>query len=53
MMRNNGKLLVFERLDGGTKLDDPINIEEAIRIGAPTRDVNAHINYATTNGIDA
>ncbi len=33
------------------KPDDPVNIAEAIRIGAPTCDVNAHINYVTTTGI--
>ena len=27
------------------KLDDPVNIAEAVRIGAPTCDVNAHLNY--------
>ena len=27
------------------KLDDPVNIAEAIRVGAPTCDVNAHLNY--------
>ena len=35
------------------KLDDPVNITEAIRIGAPTWcDVNAHLNYVTATGID-
>ena len=34
------------------KLDDPVNIAEAIRIGAPTCDVNAHLNYVTATGID-
>ncbi len=53
-MRNNGKLLEFERLDGGKKyyLDDPVNIAEAIRIGAPTCDDNAHLNYVTATSID-
>jgi hypothetical protein len=35
------------------KPDDPVNITEAVRIGAPTCDVNAHLNYVTATGIDA
>jgi hypothetical protein len=34
------------------KLDDPVNIAEAVRIVAPTCDVNAHVNYVTATGID-
>jgi hypothetical protein len=30
------------------KLDDHVNIAEAIRICAPTCDVNAHLNYVIT-----
>ncbi len=52
MMRNNMKLLMFERLDGDKKLDDPVNIAKAIRIGAPTCDVNAHLNCVTAMGRD-
>ena len=45
---------MLERLDGGNKdyLEDPVNIAEAIRIGAPTCDVNAHVNYVNATGID-
>jgi len=50
-MRNNGKLLVFERLDGDKK-NDPDNTVEAIRIDAPICDVDAHLNYVTATGID-
>jgi len=35
------------------KLDDYVNIVEAIQIGALTCDVNAHLNYVTSTGIDA
>ena len=34
------------------KLDDLVNIAEAIRISAPTCDVNAHLDYATATIID-
>ena len=34
------------------KLDNPVNIAEAIRIGAPTCEVNAHLNYVNATGID-
>ncbi len=34
------------------KLDDFVNIAEDVRIGAPTCDVNAHLNYVTATGID-
>jgi len=34
------------------KLDDPVNIAEAIRTGAPTCDVNAHLKYVTATEID-
>ena len=34
------------------KLDDPVNIAKAARIGAPTCDVNAHLNYVAATGID-
>ena len=34
------------------KLDDPVNIIEADRIGAPTCDMNAHLNYVTATGIN-
>jgi len=51
LMRNNEKLLELARLDGDNKkLDDPVNIAKAIRIGAPTCDVNAHLNYVTATG---
>jgi hypothetical protein len=53
LMRNNEKLLVFERLDGDKKkMNDPISITKVVRIGAPTCDVNAHLNYVTATGID-
>jgi hypothetical protein len=31
---------------------DPVNIAEAIRIGAPTCDFIANLNYVTTTRID-
>jgi len=34
------------------KLDDPFNIAEANRIGAPTCDLNAHLKYFIATGID-
>ncbi len=34
------------------KLDDPVNIAKAFRIGAPTCDVNAHLNFVSATGID-
>jgi hypothetical protein len=34
------------------KLDDPVNIAKDVRIGAPTCDVNAHLNFVTTTEID-
>jgi len=34
------------------KLDDLVNIAEAIRLGAPACDVNGHLNYVTAIGID-
>ena len=46
---------MFERLEAirrEQKLDDPIKIAEAIRIGAPICDVNAHLNYVSSSGID-
>ncbi len=52
-MRNIEKLLELDRLNGDNKkLDDPVKIAEAIRIGAPTCDVNAHLNYIIATGID-
>jgi hypothetical protein len=50
-MRNNGTLLVIDHLDE-KKLIGPIDIVEAIRIGAPTCDINVHLNYAIATGID-
>ena len=32
-------------------IDDPVNIAEAILIGAPICDVNARLNYVTATGI--
>ncbi len=34
------------------KLDDHVNIAEAIRAGAPTCDANTHLNNMTVTGID-
>jgi hypothetical protein len=34
------------------KLDDLVNIAQVVRIGAPTCDVNVHLNYITATGID-
>ena len=52
-MRNNGKMLVLARLDGDKKMDDHVNTSEAIRIGAPTCDVIAHLEkYDNVPGID-
>ena len=34
------------------ELDHLVNIAEAIRIGVPICDVNAHLNYVTAAGID-
>ena len=34
------------------KLEDPVNIAESVRIGAPTCDVNAHLNYITATRIE-
>jgi hypothetical protein len=53
-MRNNAKFIVFDRLDGGQIkwLKVPVNIVEAIHIGDPTRNVNAHLIYAITLEID-
>ena len=34
------------------KLDDPVNIAEAVRIVAPTCDVNAHLNDVIATGMD-
>jgi len=34
------------------KLDEPVNIEEVVRIGAPTCDVNSNLNNVTQTGID-
>jgi hypothetical protein len=34
------------------KLYDPVNAAEDVEIGAPTCDVNAHLNYVTATGID-
>ena len=33
-------------------LNDPLNLAEAHRIGAPTFDVNANLNYVTVTRID-
>jgi hypothetical protein len=33
------------------KLDDHVNITKAIRIGAPTCDINVHLNYVNGTGI--
>jgi len=43
---------VLESLNGDKKVDDQVNISKAFRIGAPTCDANAHLNYVTTSGID-
>jgi len=32
--------------------ENHVNMAEAVRIGAPTCGVNAHLNYATATGID-
>jgi hypothetical protein len=52
-MRNGEKLLELERLNGDNKkLDDLVYIAEVVRIGAPTCDVNSHLNYVTATGIN-
>ena len=44
---------MFERFDGEKKkMYGHVNIAEASRIGAPTCDVNANLNYVTTTGND-
>jgi hypothetical protein len=52
-MRNNDKAARDRALRRRRhKLDDLVNIAQAIRIGAPTCDDNAHLNYVTAARID-
>jgi len=48
-MRNNGNRVIRQRQE---KIDDHVNMVEAIRIGAPTCDINAYLNYIIATGID-